>query len=110
MCRHAATALTVAFRVMSETGVPGMIDDYLDKLNQLLGRLTTEQVRQVYRFAQFIYEDQEPEGMQAREDPAARYQEFVQWCQSSGIDLGAMSQWGTDASSETLQAVEEDER
>ena len=106
MCRHAATALTVAFRVVSETGVPGMIDDYLDKLNQLLGRLTTEQVRQVYRFAQFIYEDQEPEGIQARGDPAERYQEFVKWCQSSGIDLGAMSQWSADANDKTVAGDE----
>jgi hypothetical protein len=82
-----------------------MIDDYLDKLNQLLGRLTTEQVRQVYRFAQFIYEDQEPEGMQAREDPAERYQEFVKWCQSSGIDLGTVGQWGTDANGKTIQTA-----
>ncbi len=84
-----------------------MIDDYLDKLNHLLGRLTTEQVRQVYRFAQFIYEDQEPEGMQSREDPAERYQEFAKWCQSSGIDLGAMGQWSADASVETAPTVAE---
>jgi hypothetical protein len=102
-------AFTVAFRVVNVTGVSSMIDDYLDKLNQLLGRLTTEQVRQVYRFAQFIYEDQEPEGMQAREDPAERYQEFVKWCQSSGIDLDAMSQWSTDASGKTIQTVAGDE-
>lgn len=87
-----------------------MIDDYVDKLNQLLGRLTTEQVRQVYRFAQFIYKDQEPEGMQAREDPAVRYQEFVKWCQSSGIDLGTVSQWSADASGKTIQTVEGDDR
>jgi hypothetical protein len=82
-----------------------MVDDYVDKLNQLLGRMTTEQVRQVCRFAQFIYEDQEPEGMQSREDPAQRYQEFVKWCQSSGIDLTGMSQWDTEA-----QTVAGDER
>jgi hypothetical protein len=82
-----------------------MIDDYVDKLNQLLGRLTTEQVRQVYRFAQFIYEDQEPEGMQSREDPAERYQEFAKWCQSSGIDLGAVKQWDGVADGETVQAA-----
>jgi hypothetical protein len=79
-----------------------MIDDYVDKLNQLLGRMTTEQVRQVLRFAQFVYEDQEPEGMHATEDPAARYQEFVKWCQSSGIDLGTVSQWGVDANGKTI--------
>ena len=82
-----------------------MVDDYVDKLNQLLGRMTTEQVRQVCRFAQFIYEDQEPEGMQSREDPAVRFQEFVKWCQSSGIDLAGVSQWGTD-----VQAMAGDER
>jgi hypothetical protein len=84
-----------------------MIDDYVDKLNQLLGRLTTEQVRQVYRFAQFIYEDQEPEGMQSREDPARRYQEFARWCQSSGIDLGAMNQWSADAGGEAVPTMAE---
>jgi hypothetical protein len=82
-----------------------MVDDYVDRLNQLLGRMTTEQVRQVCRFAQFIYEDQEPEGVQSREDPAQRYQEFVKWCQSSGIDLAGMSQWDTD-----VQAMAGDER
>ena len=82
-----------------------MVDDYVDKLNQLLGRMTTEQVRQVCRFAQFIYEDQEPEGVQSREDPAQRYQEFVKWCQSSGIDLAGVSQWSTDG-----QAMAGDER
>ena len=82
-----------------------MVDDYVDKLNQLLGRMTTEQVRQVCRFAQFIYEDQEPEGMQSREDPTQRYQEFVKWCQSSGIDLAGMSQWDPD-----VQALAGDER
>ena len=41
-----------------------------DKLEQLLGRMTTEQVRQVYKFAQFVYEDQEPEGMDAKGDVA----------------------------------------
>ena len=87
-----------------------MVDDYVDKLNQLLGRMTTEQVRQVCRFAQFIYEDQEPEGMQSREDPAARYQEFVTWCQSSGIDLATMSQWSADANGKTVQTVTGDDR
>ena len=82
-----------------------MVDDYVDKLNQLLGRMTTEQVRQVCRFAQFIYEDQEPEGMQSGEDPAQRYQEFVKWCQSSGIDLTGMGQWDTE-----VHAVAGDER
>jgi hypothetical protein len=72
--------------------------------------MTTEQVRQVLRFAQFIYEDQEPEGMQTREDPAVRYQAFATWCQSSGIDLGAMSQWGADASGETIQTAGGDDR
>ena len=82
-----------------------MVDDYVDKLNQLLGRMTTEQVRQVWRFAQFIYEDQEPEGMQSREDPAERHREFAKWCESSGIDLAGMSQWDTD-----VQAMAGDER
>jgi hypothetical protein len=86
-----------------------MIDDYVDKLSQLLGRLTTEQVRQVLRFAQFIYEDQEPEGMHTREDPVARYQEFAQWCQAHGIDPGSMDSWGKDASGRTAQTVVEDE-
>lgn len=70
-----------------------MVDDYADKLNQLLGRMTTEQVRQVYRFAQFIYEDQEPEAARSSEDPAKRYQEFAQWCKANAIDLGAVDTW-----------------
>jgi hypothetical protein len=78
-----------------------MIDDYKDKLDQLLGRMTTEQVRQVCRFAQFIYEDQEPEGMRANEDPAERYQEFTQWCQAKGIDLGTVESWEQDVESKT---------
>ena len=73
-----------------------MIDDYKDKLDQLLGRMTTEQVRQVLRFAQFIYEDQEPEGMYAKEDPTTRYQEFAQWCEAKGIDLGTMDVWSQE--------------
>jgi hypothetical protein len=73
-----------------------MIDDYKDKLDQLLGRMTAEQIRQVLRFAQFIYEDQEPEGTRAMEDPAERYQEFAQWCQSTGIDLGTVATWEKD--------------
>jgi hypothetical protein len=73
-----------------------MIDDYRDKLNQLVGRMTTEQVRQVLRFAQFIYEDQEPEGTQSGQDPAQRYQEFAQWCQTQGIDLGSVEVWSKD--------------
>ena len=64
-----------------------MVDDYIDKLSQLLGRMTTEQVRQVYRFAQFIYEDQEPEALKSQEDTNARSQEFEQWCKSHGIPL-----------------------
>ena len=70
------------------------LDDYKDKLEQLLGRMTTEQVRQVYKFAQFVYEDQEPEGIYARQDAAERYQDFAQWCQSAGIDLGTVDTWG----------------
>lgn len=73
-----------------------VIDDYKDKLDQLLGRMTTEQIRQVLRFAQFVYEDQEPEGMYAKEDPGTRYQEFTQWCQAKGIDLGTVEQWSQD--------------
>jgi len=83
-----------------------MIDDYKDKLDQLLGRMTTEQVRQVLRFAQFVYEDQEPEGMYAREDPATRYQEFAQWCQTQGIDLGTVEQWGQNTSKSGHTAAE----
>jgi hypothetical protein len=86
-----------------------MMDDYVDKLAQLLGRLTTEQVRQVLRFAQFIYEDQEPEGMRSRDDPVARYQEFAQWCQAHGIDPGAMDGWGRDADARTIQTAAGDE-
>jgi len=82
-----------------------MMDDYADKLTQLLTRMTTEQVRQVLRFAQFIYEDQEPEGMHAREDPIARYQEFTQWCQARGIDPGTLEGWGKDASGKTIQTA-----
>jgi hypothetical protein len=82
-----------------------MLDDYVDKLNQLLARMTAEQVRQVLRFAQFVYEDQEPEGMYAQEDPAARYQEFVKWCQSSGIDLSVVGKWGVDAEGKTVQTA-----
>lgn len=82
-----------------------MLDDYVDKLNQLLARMTAEQVRQVLRFAQFVYEDQEPEGMYAQEDPAVRYQEFAQWCQSSGIDLGVVGKWGVDADGKTVQTA-----
>jgi predicted RNA-binding protein (virulence factor B family) len=86
-----------------------MIDDYVDKLNQLMGRMTTEQVRQVLRFAQFIYEDQEPEGMHTTEDPAVRYQEFAKWCQSSGIDLGTVTHWGVDANGKTIQTATREE-
>ena len=85
-----------------------MMDDYADKLTQLLSKMTTEQVRQVWRFAQFIYEDQEPEGMHANEDPAVRYQEFAKWCQSSGIDLGTVNEWGVDANGKTIQTASGD--
>ena len=74
-----------------------MLDDYADKLSQLLSKMTTEQVRQVTRFAQFIYEDQEPEGTRADDNPVARYQEFVQWCQARGIEPTALDSWGKDA-------------
>jgi hypothetical protein len=86
-----------------------MREDYLDKLEQVLGRMTTEQVRQVLRFAQFVYEDQEPEGTESREDPAARFQEFSQWCQTCGIDPGALDRWVQDASSITAQTALGDE-
>ena len=82
-----------------------MMDDYADKLAQLLGRMTTEQVRQVLRFAQFIYEDQEPEGMRAQEDPISRYQEFARWCQACGIEPNALDGWGKDASGKTIQTA-----
>jgi hypothetical protein len=78
-----------------------MMDDYADKLTQLLSKMTTEQVRQVWRFAQFIYEDQEPEGMRASDDPVARYQEFVQWCQARGIEPTTLDSWGKDANGKT---------
>ena len=86
-----------------------MMDDYTDKLSQLLARMTTEQVRQVLRFAQFIYEDQEPEGTHAHEDPVERYQDFARWCQSSGIDLSKVGSWGKDASGKTIQTTPRDE-
>jgi len=86
-----------------------MREDYLENLAQVLGRMTTEQVRQVLRFAQFVYEDQEPEGTESREDPAARYQEFAQWCQACGLDPGALDGWGQDAGSITAQDALGDE-
>ena len=85
-----------------------MLDDYADKLAQLLSRMTTEQVRQVLRFAQFIYEDQEPEGMHAGEDPVARYQEFVRWCQAQGIEPATLEGWGKDADGKTVQTAARD--
>ncbi len=83
-------------------------DDYIDKLNRLLERMTTEQVRQVLRFAQFIYEDQEPEGVESREDPAERYQDFSQWAATRGIDLSGMEGWGRDASGNVIATPEGD--
>jgi hypothetical protein len=82
-----------------------MLDDYADKLAQLLSKMTTEQVRQVWRFAQFIYEDQEPEGMHASDDPVARYQEFARWCQARGIEPATLDGWGKDARDNTNQAT-----
>ena len=81
------------------------LDDYKDKLEQLLNRMTTEQVRQVYKFAQFIYEDQEPEGMYAREDVAERYQDFAQWCQSAGIDVAGVDAWGKQSAGSPSQTI-----
>ena len=81
------------------------LDDYKDKLEQLLGRMTTEQVRQVYNFAQFVYEDQEPEGMYAKQDVAGRYQDFAKWCQSAGIDLGSVAAWSEEAAGSPAQAT-----
>lgn len=80
-----------------------MREDYLDRLTQVLGRMTTEQVRQVLRFAQFVYEDQEPEGAESREDPALRYQEFARWCQACGLDPDLLDGWGQNAGSTTAQ-------
>ena len=82
-----------------------MREDYLDNLAQVLGRMTTEQVRQVLRFAQFIYEDQEPEGSESREDPAVRYQEFAQWCQSCGLDPGTLEGWSRGGDGATAQTA-----
>ena len=86
-----------------------MREDYIDKLEQVLVRMTTEQVRQVLRFAQFIYEDQEPEGAESREDPAVRYQEFARWCQACGLDPGTLDGWNQSADSITAQAALGDE-
>jgi len=86
-----------------------MLDDYADKLAQLLSKMTTEQARQVWRFAQFIYEDQEPEGMHAGDDPVARYQEFARWCQARGIEPATLDGWGKDAGDKTNQATTGDE-
>ncbi len=80
-----------------------MTDEYLVKLNQLLERMTAEQVRQVLRFAQFIYEDQEPENTLSYDDPANRTQEFAQWAQSVGLDLGEMNGWSGDTAGRTTR-------
>jgi len=82
-----------------------MLDDYKDKLEQLLGKMTTEQVRQLYKFAQFVYEDQEPEGTFAKEDVAERSQDFAKWCQSTGIDLGTVDTWGKETAGSPAQAA-----
>ena len=86
-----------------------MVDDYADKLAQLLSKMTTEQAHQVWRFAQFIYEDQEPEGMHASDDPVARYQEFARWCQARGIEPAALESWGKDANGKAVQTAAGDE-
>ncbi len=85
-----------------------MMDDYVAKLNELIEHMTSEQVRQVLRFAQFIYEDQEPDDTCSREDPAARSQEFSKWAQSRGIDLSGMEGWGRDAAGNVIRTPEGD--
>ena len=82
-----------------------MLDDYKDTLEQLLGKMTAEQVRQVCKFAQFVYEDQEPEGTYAKEDATERYQDFAKWCQSTGIDLGTVDTWGKETAGSPAQAA-----
>ncbi len=82
------------------------MDDYVAKLNQLVERMTVEQVRQVMRFAQFIYEDQEPEDIRARQNPVERYQEFSQWAQTRGIDLSGMDSWVKDTGGPAVEGNE----
>ncbi len=73
-------------------------DEYMMKLSQILEQMTGDEIRQVWRFARFVHEDQEPEVKQARDDPIKRYQEFVQWAQANGIDLGEMDGWSRQSS------------
>ena len=74
--------------------------DDTDKLAAVIEKLSSAQIREVIRFAEFITHDEPPDDLHDQSDVRARYAEFKEFCQASEVDLDSIEAWVQETTSQ----------
>ncbi len=65
----------------------------IDKLMQLIQRMSRSQLQQLTRFAQFILQEDEPDDLTDRSDVRVRYTAFKDMLQTWQVDPASIEAW-----------------